>query len=292
MSGFEVRAALFGESAGLLVGITWLPEPALQAVEFGTPSAGPADALATLAAALELDFAFVPSSERWAAEAVDGLHEQGVAAIWAVPGVFGRVGEQVGWSEMLRLTAAEPGGLAVHLGEALHEALDDVRAGVQARAEAILVADDVAGATGFLVSPDFVLDALVPCYRSLAREAAAHGLPAIFHSDGDIRTLYPALKKAGYSAVHLAGLAAPALEMPFASARAEGLVVLGGVESAAIMSGARLLGEHAGRLALTGGLLVCDDGGLTSPEEIAAYAAALEAARDTWAAGERGSEKA
>jgi hypothetical protein len=60
---------------------------------------------------------------------------------------------------------------------------------------------------------------------------------------------------------------------------------LGGVESAALLSGAARLGQAAGTLALSGGMLVCDDGGITLPEQIAAYASALEAARETYAAG-------
>jgi uroporphyrinogen decarboxylase len=230
----------------------------------------------------------VPANESWAPEAVRELHERGIAAVWTVAGVFGRAAESVGWTDALRMTAAEPGALAVLLGEALHDSLDEARTGRSARADAVLVADDLAGATGPLVSPDFALDALLPCYRAVAREAAEHHVPAIFHSDGDVRALLPALARAGFSAVHLAGLATEPFAASYAAARSAGLVVLGGVEAAALMSGARRLGAHAGSLALSGGMLVCDDGGITAAEEVAAYASALEAARDAYAAGSSG----
>ena len=285
MSHQSAMEALHGGQLGFVCGMTWVSADALAALAYGTDAIGPADALATLARALELDFAFVPSHEPWAADAVAGLRAADVGSIWAVGGVLGRVGERVGWTEMLRMSVAEPGALAVYIGEALHEALDDVRAGARARADAAIIADDVAGATGPLVSPDFALDALVPCYRSLAREAERHGLIPIFHSDGDIRALYPALARAGFAGVHLAGLAEDAVAISFATAREEGLVVLGGIESATLLSGARRLGVHAGLLARTGGLLVCDDGGITSAEEVAALAGALEAARDAYARG-------
>jgi hypothetical protein len=284
MSGLDVRAALAGEPTGFVAGITWVPTETLEALTFGTAAVGPADALATVASALDLDFAFVPAQEVWSVEAVRELRERGIAAIWTVAGVLSRVGESLGWTEMLHQTAAEPGALAVPLGEALHEALDDARQAVRSHAEALVVADDLAGAAGPLVSPDFALDALLPCYRSLAHEVTARGIPAIFHSDGDIRTLLPALRRADFCGVHLAGLSAEPFTASYTAARLAGLTVLGGIESAALTTGARRLGAHAGRLALSPGLLVCDDGGITSPEEVAAYASALETARETYAA--------
>ena len=284
MTRASALATLGGEDAGFVCGITWLPADALEVLTSGTDAVGSADALATLAAALGLDFAFVPAHEPWAGEAVGRLRAVDVASVWSVGGVLGRVGERVGWTDMLRMTVAEPGALAVHIGEVLHDALDEVRAGVSARADAVLIADDLAGATGPLVSPDFALDALMPCYRSLAREVSA--LPAIFHSDGDIRTLMNALVRAGFSAVHLAGLAERPFAVSFAAAREAGLVVLGGIEAAALTSGARRIGSPAGALARSGGLLVCDDGGITSAEEVAALAGALEAAREAHDAGD------
>lgn len=285
MSGLNVRPALLGESVGFVSGITWLPAETLQELAVDTEVAGAADALATLVSALSLDFAFVPAGEPWAAEALRSLRGEGAASLWSVAGVLGRVGERVGWVDMLRMTVAEPGGLAVYIGEVLHDALDEVRRGVAEGADAVVIADDLAGAMGPLVAPDFALDALVPCYRMLAREAIAHDVPVVFHSDGDIRTILPALKRAGFSAVHLAGLASSAFLTSHAVARSAGLTVLGGVEVASLGTGARRLGAHAGLLALANGMLVCDDGGITSTEEVAAYASALDAARETYAAG-------
>lgn len=277
-------AALAGDQTRFVSGVTWLSAETLEELARGTGAVGPADSLGSLARALELDFAVVPAHEPWAVEAVDLLRDADAASVWAVGGVLGRVGDRVGWAEMLRRTVSEPGALAIDLGEVLHEALDDLRAGLAARADAILIADDLAGATGPLVSPDFALDALLPCYQSLAHEARDHVLPAIFHSDGDIRALLHAVARAGFSAVHLAGLAEQPFAASFAAARAAGLVALGGIEAAALATGARRLGSHAGAVALTGGLLVCDDGGITTAEDVAAFASALEVAREVYEA--------
>jgi hypothetical protein len=284
MSGFAARAALVGEDAGFVAGITWVPEDVLDTLVFGTGASGPAESLETLVLALGLDFAFVPGDESWSADAVARLHEAGAAAIWAISGVLGRLGESVGWTDVLRKTASEPGALAGPLGEALHDALDETRRGVASGADAILVADDLAGATGPLVSPDFALDALVPCYASVAGEARRGELSAVFHSDGDVRALFPALARSGLSAVHLAGLSSESIESSARAARAAGMAVLGGIEATALSRGARRLGEHAAAMALEGGMLICDDGGITSAEEVAALATAIEAARSAFSA--------
>jgi hypothetical protein len=284
MSGHAAKVWLRREEAGLVLGMTWLPIEALDALVYGSGAEGPAESLATVAGALDLDFMFVPAHEPWAAEAVGLLHESGVAAFASVAGVLGRVGESVGWLEMLKLTAVEPGGLAAPFAAALHEALDEVRTAMRFDADAIVVADDVAGATGPLVSPDFALDALVPCYRALAGEAAAHEVPSVFHSDGDIRALMPALARGGFSGVHVAGVSEDGFVASMVAAHAAKLVVLGGIEAASLLRGARHHGAQAGSLARAGGLLVCDDGGLTGAEEVAAYASALDAAREAYAA--------
>ena len=286
MTRASALAKLAGEEVGFVSGITWLPAEALEALSAGTDAVGPAEALATLSLALGLDFAFVPAHEPWATEALERLRRADVASVWSVAGVLGRVGERVGWSDMLRMTVAEPGALAVYIGEVLHEALGEAREGVSERADVVLIADDLAGATGPLVSPDFALEALMPCYRSLVREAAGHEVPAIFHSDGDVRALLAGLARAGFSAVHLAGLSERPFAVSFAAAREAGLIVLGGIEAAALTSGARRIGAPAGALARSGGLLVCDDGGITSADEVAALAGALEAAREAYHGGE------
>lgn len=284
MNGVAAVAAFRGDAAGLVCGISWLPADALAALVFGSGAEGPVESLETLVRALDLDFAFVPAQEEWAAGAVSALHDAGAAAVWAVPGVFGRLAERLGWTEALRLTASEPGALAGPLAETLHDALVSVREGVAAQADVLLVADELSGASGPLVSPDFALDALVPCYQRMSAEAVGAEIPAAFHSDGDIRALMPSLVRAHFSAVHLGGLGPDAFAASLSAARGVGLAVAGGIEAATLLEGARHAGERVGRAAASGGLIVCDDGGLTRAEEVAAYATALDAARAAYGA--------
>jgi hypothetical protein len=108
-------------------------------------------------------------------------------------------------------------------------------------------------------------------------------MPAVFHSDGDVRLLLPAIARAGFVAVHGGGGLGPdAFERLFWTAREEGLAVIGGLLTTELENPARAeaLGSRIGVLAQAGGLFVADDGGITTPEEASALVTALAAARD------------
>ncbi len=272
MSRASAVSALRGESVGLVVGATWVPT----------------SSIVGLARSLELDFAFVPAEHPDARVLGAQLHDLDTAVVWAVSGVFGRVAGLLGWPEALRLTAGEPGALAAPLAEALHAVLESVRAGVVGGADVVLVADDLAGASGPLMSPDFALDALLPCYRAAAAEVLSRGGLVAFHSDGDVRSLMPSLSRAGFSALHLAGIAPDALDTSIDAARASGLVALGGIVAGALAGDPTALGEAAGRAARSRGLIVCDDGGIASADDIALYQVAIAAARSAYAASPPG----
>lgn len=273
-----VLSLLSGRDTGLVTGVTWLPAAAMPAVLVGTGDAI-VRSLVTLATAAQLDFVLVPAEESWAEEAAHALHEAGVRVLWAVPGALGRIAAREGWTETLLLSAARPEELSRALDDTVSDAIADFEAGFAARADAFLLADDVAGASGPLLSPDFVLDGLMPGYHRLATLATETGSALLFHSDGDIRLLMPSLARAGFAGVHLAGLSDDRHVLCHTEARRLGLCVLGGIGAMSLSQGARRAGTRAARLALGGGTAVCDDGGLASAEEFSAYVVALEAAR-------------
>lgn len=283
VSRAQARAALREAGTELVCGLSWVPEGLLDDVATRSDSPDLAQALAVTAAAVPVDLAFVSARGADAPDAVSALHAAGIAAIWAVDGVFTRVADAIGWGEALRMTASQPGALAARLDEALHDALVLVRRACETGADAVLIADDLAGPSGPLLSPDYALDALMPCYRRLAFEAKRGELPAIFHSDGDIRMLLPALVREGYSAVHVAGLGAETFEASALAARRVGLVVLGGIAVQELLTDACRAGERAAAVATSlGNVIVCDDGGMTTFEEVVAFGSAIEAARHAY----------
>lgn len=274
----DLLSSLSRRDVGLVTGVTWLPAQAVPPEIVGTDGTM-AEALAVLAVAVDLDFVLVPSHESWAEEAADALHSAGVRVLWAVSGMLGRIAASEGWAETLRMSAVRPEALSRALEATADDAIADVRAGLAMRADAFLIADDVAGASGPLLSPDFILDALMPIYGRVAEFVAETHSPLAFHSDGDIRLLMPSLSRAGYAGVHLAGLSEGRHVVCHMEARRQGLCVLGGIDARSLSQGVRQAGLRAAWLARTGSTAVCDGGGITSAEEFTAFVTALEAAR-------------
>lgn len=276
----RLRAALGGEPL-IVAGFSFVPTEAFDALRWESRRA-PA-LVAAACSRMQPDFAFIPSGEVWAAEAVDRIGECGVASVWAVDGPFGRVAGRDGWSATLRDTVAAPTELSSALHSVMPAALEDIRRGIRLGAAAIVVADDLAGADGLLMPPDFVLDDLMPRYSELAEEAALGAVPTIFHSDGDIRPFLPALRRAGFAAVHPGGLAQHAFDALLEAARACDLAVLGGLAGETLERGGPAVLKMALRAAATaaaGGLLVADDGGIVTGDQVGWLVTAMQAVRD------------
>jgi len=279
-TGTDVVDILTGRAEGFATALTWVPVSALRALTFNTGVEHEAEALEAVASALGVDLVFVPVQEPWIAEAFSLLATEGKGRGCIVDGVLGRLAEKIGWSELLRSSASTPGSLAIGLDACLHDALEALRDGLSASAEVVMIADELAGAAGWIVSPDFAFDALVPCYRRLVQECAGSAAATIFHSDGDVRALMPGLRRAGFDGMHFGSPGAASLDALFSAARSAGLTPMGGIEARALMrDGGRLVGEVAAQVAFGGPAIVCDDGGMTTAEDVAAYGVALETAR-------------
>ena len=262
-------------------GLSFVPPSALTPVAAG--QADPADALAAACQTLALSFAFVPATAPWAERAVELLSGQGVAPLWAVDGPLWPVIEARGALDGLRATLTHPEEIGGELDAGLDLIVHDMTRGVELGARAVVLAEDLAGTDGPLVAPDFAIAELLPRYERVTRIARALGVPAVLHSDGDVRSLLPAIAGAGFSAIHAGGgLGFEAFDRLFWAARDAGLAVMGGLLTAELGNPARAeaIGSTIGVLAQAGGLFVADDGGITTPSEVANLVSALAAARD------------
>ena len=279
----RLHAVLSGERGIVSVGFTFLPEVATTSLHWG----GEADAHTPLAVAvcsrLAPDFAFVPVWEPDAETTVGEIAACGTAPFVVVRGPLTSIAEEDGWAPTLRATLAEEGGFASRLDAATAVAIAQTREAAEWGAFAIVVAEDVAGATGPLVAPDYVIGDLMPRLGRIASAAHDEALAAFWHSDGDMRAFLRAATSAGFDGVHPAGLEPHAFETLLAEARRHGLTVLGGIPGSAVRSGGPAViraGVEAAVAAAQGGLLVTDDGGVSSGPELAALISALQAARD------------
>jgi hypothetical protein len=227
-----------------------------------------------------LDFVFVDATAPWAAEAFEKRGDLAVA--WVVDGPLWPVLSESGSiAEALRRTLREPASLSAGLDHHTWRAAALTAKGVDLGADAVVIADDLGGSEGLLVTPEFAHDEVIP---RLARVATAAGgrVPMLLHSDGDVRTILPALRSAGYAGLHSGGLSREDFESLFWEARRHHLAVLGGIPAASLGRGrvaAIQAGTRMAMLAQAGGLLVADDGGITTAAEIDSYSSAVGAAR-------------
>jgi len=271
----------------ITVGLTFLGPEAVHALALGVDR--PEHALVAACAAVDAAFAFVPWREPWAASAVDALLEAGVAPFVSVDGVLWEVLEAEGVEAGLKATLLEPERITAALEAVLERRIIEARAALDAGARALVVAEDLAGSDGPLVAPDFVNETLMPLLGRLVEAATAAAVPAVWHSDGDVRSLLAAAVRSGFSAVHAGGgLRFEGFERVFWAARSAGLMTIGGLTTIDLAEGlvrAETLGSRAGLLARAGKLLVADDGGVTTAREAHALIRAVAAARE--AAGTR-----
>lgn len=244
------------------------------------------DAASDLASACEelgASFAFIPADAWWSEDAAAALSEASVAPLLSIGGPLWSVIEARGMVEGLRATLTEPEQIGVEIERRLEGILTEVQRAARLGMRGIVLAEDLAGSHGPLVAPDFAIAELMPRYERIVRAARALDMPAVFHSDGDVRPLLMAVARAGFVAVHGGGgLEYPCFERLFWAAREEGLAVIGGLLTTGLANpaSAEALGSWVGVLAKAGGLFVADDGGITTPVEMASLLTALAAARD------------
>lgn len=267
MSRARAMEAVTGVGTSAAFAVSWVSPLAVQDVLGRWDS--PEDGLAELAVTLGVDLAFVPAAEEWAPACARALRARDIAVAWAVPGPLGRVAERAGWTTVLSCSAADPEALAAPLADALRETVQAVGRGADAGADLVVLADDIAADSGWLVSPDFVRSALVPGVELVAATAGYHRMPTVYHSDGDIRVLFGAMRTAGVAGIQLGTLGTGSLTTVVAAARAEGLVTLGSV-SASRTSSVDIAGtaNELANLLQGGGFIACDDGGTTTADEL------------------------
>ncbi|MDY0340138.1 MAG: hypothetical protein RBS17_02855 [Coriobacteriia bacterium] len=262
-------------------GLTFVPPDVLDATE-GVTAVEPAGRLVEACVALGASFAFVPSGESWAEDAAVALAGQGVAVFWVVDGPLWPVILEYGELEGLRATLTDPERVGLAIDARMDGVLDRIAAGAHLGVRAIVLAEDLAGTSGPLVAPDFAITELLPRYARIVHSAGALGLCCILHSDGDIRPLLPAIARAGFVAVHAGGgLDFERFDRLFWAARDVHLAFIGGLLTGELGNKARAvaIGSTIGVIAEAGGLLVADDGGITTYEEMRGLIAALQAAR-------------
>ncbi|MCP4117948.1 MAG: hypothetical protein GY737_21630 [Desulfobacteraceae bacterium] len=109
--------------------------------------------------------------------------------------------ETLGWRGMALLVVKER-DQAVRLMESyLQGWADRITKACDMGCEGVVVADDIAGGRGLLVSPDFLKTCYFPLLSRFVKDPLFKKLPFIFHSDGNIREMVPEVRGAGFRGI-------------------------------------------------------------------------------------------
>jgi len=235
----------------------------------------------------------------WAAQNIADENDVEIAAtplgemnaLVKIDGLWSRLAQDKGWTEAMRL--AETPNQFIKLinpyGDAMMKEMRDAfttlgtigKRKKKHPTNFICIADDVSTSIGWIVSEEIVRDALMMVYAKMI--ASIHNdLPLsrdefnvawCFHSDGDISSLYPAIRQTGFDAVHIASVPYARMSTLVGKAGTADLLFFGGVMAETLEAG-KLSGELTRQIAILArrpNVIVCDDGGMTTLRQLEHY---------------------
>lgn len=113
-------------------------------------------------------------------------------------GPFTLMIEKLGWMEGLHLLKKNPGEVRTIMENmAAEQALIAARA-LDEGCDGIILADDLAGSQGLMISPVFLNNYYFPILNKLLEKLDGKHVPFVFHSDGNIMDLVSPLKNTGF----------------------------------------------------------------------------------------------
>ncbi|MCL2818776.1 MAG: hypothetical protein FWD41_03530 [Actinomycetia bacterium] len=203
-----------------------------------------------------------------------------------IDGLWSRLADEIGWNEAMRLAQfphdfmklIDPYGRTMM--DQMRETFNSIGGmGRRDKTPAYLcIADDVCSSIGWIVAEDIVRDALMMVYGKMI-STIHNDLPFsrdefnvswCFHSDGDISSIYPAIKQAGFDAVHGASVPYARMSTLVGKAGTAKLEFFGGVMTETLEEG-RLSGELTRQIAILArrpNMVVCDDGGMDTLRQL------------------------
>lgn len=211
----------------------------------------------------------------WAADSL--FKEEGVEnrlpVILKIDGPWTRLCSELTWQGALKLSAS-----GADFKHALERFTDEILGEIEALEsdQRAVIADEICSGAGWLLEPQQVRDELLPLY---ARFNGAFDRQLGFHSDGNIASLFADLERVGFRFVHLASVNYVELPAIAHHAQVHALVPYGGIDTATIEQGplSQELREMLAELVSDQGLIVCDDAGLTTSEQLDAFLYELSA---------------
>lgn len=211
----------------------------------------------------------------WAADELfrrEGI-ENRLPVIRKIDGPWTRLCDEISWKSALALSTdvARFSQALEGYKEAILAEIKDLEPG-----QRTVIADDICSGAGWLLDPTVIKSTLLPLYQQFT---SAFDRTLGFHSDGNISELFADLEEVGFSFVHLASINYVELEKIVISAQNHALDPFGGISTETISAGplSDELRTLLGGLVADHGLIVTDDAGLKTPEQLDAFLFELSA---------------
>ncbi len=109
---------------------------------------------------------------------------------------------ELGWHKLSHLLLKKTGEAREVMHKYIMRSLKPVMAALEEGCKGIIIADDLAGDRGPLISPVFLKENYFPLIAFLLKELGCRHVPCIFHSDGNILELISHLREAGFWGIH------------------------------------------------------------------------------------------
>jgi len=111
------------------------------------------------------------------------------------------LGSKLGWHNFSRLLVKSPGEARDVMQKLVADGVKSAVKALEAGCDGIIVADDLAGNRGPLISPSFLVKNYFPLLAHMLQGIGHRQAPCIFHSDGYIMELVPHLREAGFRGI-------------------------------------------------------------------------------------------
>lgn len=105
--------------------------------------------------------------------------------------------ELLGFERFMMWTIQAPQVMRNYFDKLIQTNLSLARMSIEAGADAILIADDLAFNTGTFVDPAYLRSDYFPLLKKMIMEIKKTGIPVFLHSDGDLRAIIPDLIDCG-----------------------------------------------------------------------------------------------
>ncbi|MDD2586028.1 MAG: uroporphyrinogen decarboxylase family protein, partial [Syntrophomonadaceae bacterium] len=158
----------------------------------------PAGNLEAILAYLDADLVTLPINEQVNDSVWNYWQQQDYFVFGLLQGPFTLMLQSIGWQELSYLIVKNPGKTRKIMQDFLQKSFLIADRALTAGCEGIILADDLAGNRGMLISPAYLREHYFTLLTEFLDKLNSRDIPFVFHSDGNMLDIVPMLKAAGF----------------------------------------------------------------------------------------------